>query len=138
MTLMASLLVFAIPNLHPDPTLQWTKYTTGDVIDIRDDDNFFWGSDIQGPAALGWWKVVCIPGVQAASLSGLLVSGPIVDATISKFQMRTQSVNVSALAAASIPSGVQPNPNADITTDMATVQSMTTTKPPLTSGVTVG
>lgn len=72
---MCSILVFAkSDNINPDPALQWQKFGRGDVIDIRDDDNFFWGNDIQGPKALGWWRVVVLPNVASATVSGLLSS----------------------------------------------------------------
>lgn len=70
---MCSILVFAKDdNIHPDPKQQWRKFGRGDVIDIHEDDAFFWGNDIQGPKALGWWRVVVMPGVPKEKVLGLL------------------------------------------------------------------
>ena len=32
----------------------------------------FWGNDIQGPNALGWWRVVVLPGVPKRDVEGLM------------------------------------------------------------------
>ena len=72
---MCSILIFVKPdNIHSDPTKQWQKFGVGDVIDINNDDSFFWGNDIQGPNALGWWRVIVLPRVPAKFLQGLLSS----------------------------------------------------------------
>jgi len=71
---MCSILVFVKNNPHPDPKQQWRKFGPGDVIDGNDDDNFYWGDDIQGPKALGWWRVVVVPGVPWSKLAGLTTS----------------------------------------------------------------
>lgn len=73
---MCSILIFIKPdnNNNLDPTMDWKKFKAGDVIDINEDDGFYWGEDIQGPNALGWWKVVVVPGVQKVQLAYLLAS----------------------------------------------------------------
>jgi len=74
---MCSVLIFAKPdNNHPDPTLDWQKFKRGYVVDVRDPDDFFWGDDIQGSKALGWWRVVLVPGTPASELQSLTGGDP--------------------------------------------------------------
>ncbi len=74
---MCNVLVFIKPdNEHDDPKKDWSKFKAGDVVDIVEKDKFPWGAAIQGPKALGWWKVVVIPGVRKEKLAHLLESGP--------------------------------------------------------------
>lgn len=69
---MCSILVFAKPdNLHPDPRKQWSKFERGDAIAVQDDDDFFWGEEVHGKRALGWWRVIVLPGVPAAKMQSL-------------------------------------------------------------------
>lgn len=74
---MCSILIFIKPdNDHPNPAEDWKKFKAGDVIDISEIDKLHWGDDIQGPRALGWWKVVVVPRVRKSKLAHLLESGP--------------------------------------------------------------
>lgn len=72
---MCSVLIFAKPdNNHSDPKLDWQKFKRGDVIDMKDDDNFFWGNDIHGANGPGWWRVVILPGVRVSEIKSLMSS----------------------------------------------------------------
>lgn len=73
---MCSVLIFTKPdNEHEDPAQDWKRFKAGDVIDISEFDNFYWGDDIQGPNALGWWSVVVVPRAQKAQIAYLLEAG---------------------------------------------------------------
>lgn len=140
---MCSLLVFNLPNIHPDPTQQWTKFTTGDVIEVQDDDNFQWGAAVQGPKALGWWHVVQIPGVPAAQLVALAMgaSPPIPPAP---YLLRTQTINVQGLLAAAQSANVTPTtlPKSatvpDVVLDQVTLLAQVSAKPPLVNQTVIG
>ena len=74
---MCSVLIFVkTDNTHDDPSQDWKKFKAGDVIDINEKDKFDWGAAIQGPDALGWWRVVTVPGAQTADLAVLLSADP--------------------------------------------------------------
>lgn len=108
---MCSVLIFAKPdNDHPDPKLDWTKFKRGDVIAARDDDNFFWGNDIQGPKALGWCRVVILPGVAASELGTLMgeevLSYPAPDNAPRK--LRSVKVDLDAIEAEAVAVKGQP------------------------------
>lgn len=97
---MCSILIFAKPdNDHPDPTLDWQKFKRGDVVDIHEDDNFFWGNDIVGPNALGWWRVLVLPGVPKASMMGLLTEEKrsVLELDTSPRYLRANKVNIDAI-----------------------------------------
>lgn len=69
---MCSILIFAKPdNDHPDPDLDHTKFKRGMVVEVHENDDFFWGNDIHGKTALGWWRVVVVPGAKAADFAAL-------------------------------------------------------------------
>lgn len=137
---MCSLLIFAKPdNNHPDPTLDWQKFKRGDVIDSRDDDNFFWGNDIQGPKALGWWRVVVIPGVPAKDFLGLQMGDdPSLINPKMPIRLRINKIDVDALEMmakdASNPAVTTDQFDAvKMTTDTSTLLSVRTTKPALST-----
>ena len=142
---MCSLLIFNVANVHPDPTQQWTKFVAGDVIDIQDDDNFYWGDDIQGDNPLGLWTVVSIPGVAAADLISLAM-GETTPNPPAPYLLRTQTVDVASLQSASQPvqkKGSRNNsdpsgPQPDITTDQVTLMSFVSQKPPLVNQSVIG
>lgn len=104
---MCSLLIFTKPdNDHDNPRLDWKKFKAGDVIDISDVDKFNWGSDIQGPDALGLWSVVVVPKVQKAHLAHLMESGPMPFVTLApqspaevQHQRRKWTVDTSRISA---------------------------------------
>ncbi len=75
---MSSILVFIKPyNDHPDPAQDWKRFKAGDVIDVHSDDDMDWGSDVQGPNALGWWMVVTVPDATKVQLDSLIMSEPL-------------------------------------------------------------
>lgn len=102
---MCSILIFVKPdNVHPDPSLDWQKFKAGDVIDVMDADDFYWGDDIQGPNPLGWWKVVTLPNVSSVDVKYLLDGAvlPLVsiapeDPTTYPHAIRLKFVDVSLL-----------------------------------------
>ena len=147
---MCSLLIFAKPdNDHPDKSLDWKRFKRGDVIDVRDDDDFFWGTDIQGPKALGWWRVIVLPGVAASDVIGLALSGPKVDdfAFDSPYLLRANKVDLDALEVLAEADGAKVQVMADageipvekmtltktsmLVTDTAAVLEVRTVKPAL-------
>jgi hypothetical protein len=70
---LPSLLVFAKPdNTHPDPEVDRQKLKRGHVVDAREDNNFFWGRDIE---RLGWWKVVEVSAAPARFYKPLIKPG---------------------------------------------------------------
>ena len=104
---MCSIVVFAkADNIHPDPKLQWQKFGRGDVIDMSEDDNCFWGNDVQGPNALGWWRVIVLPGVPTAKVRGLLspeiLGRQALDSAPRK--LRANKLDLDALEAAAVTS----------------------------------
>jgi hypothetical protein len=73
---MCNVLVFIKPdNEHDDPKQDWSKYKAGDVVDIVEKDKLHWGAAVEGPASLGWWRAVSVPGVRKEKLAHLLESG---------------------------------------------------------------
>jgi hypothetical protein len=103
---MCSVLIFVKPeNDHADPALDWQKFKAGDVVDIAEKDNFYWGDDIQGPSPLGWWSVVVVPKTQKSRLTHLMDSGemPLVSLLPAnpvevRHQKRLWAVDTTALA----------------------------------------
>ncbi len=72
---MCNILIFAKENnSHPDPTEDWKKFKAGDVIDIAEEDDFFWGNDIDGDNPLGWWIKVKVKNVSKSKYLHLLES----------------------------------------------------------------
>lgn len=146
---MCSVVIFAKPdNDHPDPALDWTKFKRGDVIDINDDDNFFWGSHVQGDNALGWWNVIVVPGVAANDIISLCMGDPIPFVLPALYRIRVNSIDLDGLLASpsqaqstsSKSSGSQINTGIDNTdvsvapdlvTDTDTLLSFRSVKPPL-------
>lgn len=96
---MCSFIAFAKDgNDHPDPKLDWTKFKLGDVIDGRDDDEFFWGHEINGKNPTGLLRVMVIPGMPWAQMSFLLDADPEVSFQESKpRRLRVNKVDLSAL-----------------------------------------
>lgn len=94
---MSSLLVWARrDNEHAE---QWKQFARGDVIDIREEDNWHWGNAIMGPDALGWWRVVIVEGTPAKALHGLVMGDPAPDKPI-PYRIRTHRIDIDALEAA--------------------------------------
>ncbi len=101
---MCSILIFAKDNINPNSTLDWQMWKTGYVVDISDNDNQWWGNDIDGPKKLGWWHVVVIPGAPAANYLALIAGDPAPDA-IAPFRLRTVKLalfNVTATAVSTL------------------------------------
>jgi hypothetical protein len=94
---MCSILIFAKPdNDHPDPSLDWQKFKRGYVIDIHDSDDFYWGNDIQGAEALGWWRVVVVPGAPASALQSL-TAGDVPPNPVGAYRLRTNKIDLDIL-----------------------------------------
>lgn len=69
---MSSLLVW----IKPDAPTNWRQHVRGDVVDVSADDAMNWGADVQGPSALGWWRVIVLPGVPFELVAGLVSADP--------------------------------------------------------------
>lgn len=124
---MASVLVFAKPdNIHPDPNLDWTKFKRGDVIEARDEDNFFWGNDIHGPKPLGWWRVIALPGVPASAVQSLVVGDPVPQGQIAPYRLRVNKIDLDALE-----NGKVLNPSDSLAATLPDVLAVATVKPPI-------
>lgn len=48
-----------------------TGFARGEVVEIRDDENFHWGNAVMGPNALGAWRCIEITGVPMRALISL-------------------------------------------------------------------
>ena len=48
-----------------------TGFSRGEVVEMRDDENFHWGDAVMGPNALGMWRCIEMPGVPVSSLVSL-------------------------------------------------------------------
>lgn len=125
---MSSLLVFAKPdNIHPDPTQDWRKFKRGDVIDVNDDDNFFWGTDIQGKDALGWWRIVVLPGVPASQVLSMLFGDNMDPLNPDQpIRLRINQVNLDGLEQGQVLKTTD-----QVTTDFNSFIALRTSKPPL-------
>lgn len=130
---MASMVIFAKPdNIHPDPKLDWTKFKRGDVIDIRDDDNFYWGEAVQGPQALNWWRVVTVPNTPAAALLSL-AAGDSPSADGSAYRLRINSINLDMLEF-----GKNLGITDRLTSDVPTLLAVRTVKPVIANPNVIG
>lgn len=79
----------------------------GDVVDIREDDNFHWGNAVMGPSALGWWQVVIVPNAGWKQLGGLLTgSNDDVSMGSLSWRHRIWSVDLDAIGVGQIPGGI--------------------------------
>lgn len=99
---MASLLIFArAQNIHEDSALQYLKFQRGDVIDIQDDDGFYWGKCLTNPDEADLFRVVVLPGVVRADLEGLLSQELPIDhgQPQGPYQIRVNSIDLDALEA---------------------------------------
>lgn len=139
---MCSILIFSKPdNDHPDPAQDWKKFKRGDVIDMNDDDHFFWGGDIQGPKALGWWRVVVLPGVAAKTLRGLQAGDlPSVLDPQAPVRLRVNKIDLDALETMAKDArnlAVVPDQfdTAKLATDTSTLLSVRATKPALATSL---
>lgn len=98
---MCSILVFAkADNSDADPAIDTLKFKRGYIVDINDKDDFFWGEDIQGKNALGWWRIVLLPGVSAASMLGYCMGDPWSLVTNNYLRLRTKQIDLDAIEAA--------------------------------------
>lgn len=135
---MCSLLIWAKPDSAPDKIPDWQKFKRGDVIEIHDDDNFHWGADVQGPQALGWWRVVVLPKIPAKDLISLVQNdapGPDTGIEI-PYLLRVNTVGLDALEVmekdqANVAVVTDQIYAAKMTTDKNTLLSVRTTKPAL-------
>jgi hypothetical protein len=102
---MSSLLIFSRPS---NTTLKDRQATgqpeRGDVVDMRDDDPFFWGTAIR---AIGWWQEVVVPGARMRNLGGLLKSSAD-DVPIGSigWRHRVWTVDLDALGVGQVAGGV--------------------------------
>lgn len=90
---MCNLLVFALAsNIHPDPSLQWTKFQRGYVIDVREDSEemHYYAGDV------GLFRIIAMPGVSAAQMSALAM-GDAVPLTANPYRVRVNSINLDTL-----------------------------------------
>lgn len=105
---MCSIVIFAKPdNDHPDPDLDHHKFKRGDVIDISDDDAMFWGHDVHGKTALGWWRVVVLPGVAAKDLQSLVMGDAAQLGDKDPPRLRSNRIDLDALEALHPVEGVE-------------------------------
>jgi hypothetical protein len=102
---MASVLIFSRPsNNHLAGHVQTLQPERGDVVDIHARDDFHWGNAVMGPAALGWWQVVVVPGATLRDLGGLLTSssGAMNEGTLS-WRHRIWRIDLDALGRGRVP-----------------------------------
>ena len=72
---MARLVVFTKERpVSADPGYDNRKYTPGMVVDVLE-DGVFAGNDVEGPNALGWWRIVELSG-RAADYADYLGGDP--------------------------------------------------------------
>lgn len=136
---VASLLVWAMESIHPDPSMQWMRHDVGDVVDIADDDDFNWGLCVTDPDhdAAGMFKVVVLLGVAMADILSLATGDSAFDVSDAPRRLRINKIDLDGLHATVAPKvqsrGAIAVVDADpaIVTDLDTLMSFTTLKPPL-------
>ena len=119
---MCSILVFALAdNIHPDPDLQWTKFSRGDVIDIQEDANpfYYYAGDP------GLFRIVNLPGVPAAQLISLCMGDPIPNPP-APYNLRSNFINLTVLETAKNLGQFD-----TLTTDQSTLLAARSVKPPV-------
>lgn len=92
---MCNLLVFALANnVHPDPSLQWTKFARGYVVDVREDNEemHYYAGDP------GVFRIISMPGVPASQMQSLAM-GDAVPLTANPYRLRVNSINLDILEA---------------------------------------
>lgn len=100
---MASVLVFSRrSNTQLRGVAQTHQPERGDVVDMRDDDLFHWGDAIAGPASIGWWQVLVVPGALTRNIGGLLTSSKSSTGTYA-WRHRIWSVDLDRLSEGQMP-----------------------------------
>lgn len=78
---MCSILIYAREDtagpLHPD--IMASRPQLGDVADVHEDDDFFWGHEVHGERTSGASVVVKLPGVKAAEVIALAMNSSTTD-----------------------------------------------------------
>lgn len=101
---MASFVIFRRPSdSKATPEQRRCQNERGDVIDMRDNDHFYWGSGVE---AVGWWQVVVVPGAIVAPLWYLTAgSAGHVNLDDRQWHHRLWTVDLDALGEGQLPDG---------------------------------
>lgn len=124
---------------HPDPALQWQRLQPGDVVDIKDDDDFHWGSHIHcdpNDGTYDWWIVVSVPGTTAADANGLIWSDP-EPFPLTPYRLRTSYIDLASFLEAH-PIVIGPQEEPDIIVDFASLISFRKQRPALDNDNVIG
>lgn len=88
---MASLLIWALPG--------FAHFARGDVVDMREDDDFHWGDAVLGPNCTGQMRAMVVPGVPMSTFAAFGEGDPPSDRPGDVPRQRQIRLNLDALEA---------------------------------------
>lgn len=99
---MCSVLIF---NRNTNTSLKIQEQTgqpeRGDVVDVNDNDNFFWGN---APTTMDWWRIVIVPNATVQDILQLTLSNhDLTELQSVAWRYRVWSINLDTLAANQLP-----------------------------------